>query len=141
MKEILFRGKTKNRKENEWIEGSFVTGKYLYDHTPVAFIYETDTYIDGRGCIGNYHGEEVDPETVGQFSGVMDYKDEVKIFSGDIIKDIAGDTGELFEVKYDINLAAFIFRNPINDSWDYLGYGVWEVVGNIYDDPDAWEVE
>lgn len=140
MKEILFRGKTKNRKVNEWIEGSLVRGVAGYDGSPVTFIYDLKTEVDGRGSIDNYWGEEVDPESVGQFSDVLDYKDEVKIFSGDIVKDITGDTGELFEVKYDTRLAAFIFINLIDNSWDYLGYGLWEVVGNIHDNPELLEV-
>ena len=80
MLEILFRGKQIDN--DEWVEGYYVC---LYDtkghktHRIYTGYAETD-------C-GDYYPEwfEVDPETVGRFTGLTD-KNRERIFEGDVME-------------------------------------------------------
>ena len=103
---------------------------------------------------------EVKPETVGQFTGLSD-KNCKKIFDGDILRgfdypfrDGEGKHNYYAEVVWFKNSPAFglvTHKNPksnivgISDGnceymedWETL---LWEVIGNIYDNPELLEVE
>ena len=140
MREILFRGK---RKDN----GIWRCG-YLFCIWERAYL-----------CWGTTNGVpnmvEIDPETVGQYTGLTD-KEGQKIFEGDIVK-LTDDYND-FEWK-----AVVVFGNPGGAycwGWNFLpidGYKgttdilMWvemeatgaycEVIGNIYDNPELMKGE
>ena len=77
MREILFRGRTTQGKE--WISGFYGA----YSKTP---------FIGAHNSYGTMLWFEVDPETVGQYTGLRDckrtaeYPEGQMIFEGDVIK-------------------------------------------------------
>lgn len=131
MREILFRGK---RVDNgEWTEG------YLFKQWNRTFLLWGMT-----GDIPNM--TEVIPETVGQFTGLTD-KNGKKIFEGDIVEftDIyTGENGrakivfEDFKWKYS---GCYYDGNPIVWLGIYDKSIEFEIIGNIYDNPELLEVE
>jgi uncharacterized phage protein (TIGR01671 family) len=112
-REILFRGKCPT--SGEWFFGFY--------------------FIDGFGnhCITdnkcNLH--EVDPETVGQYTGLKD-KNGVKIFEGDILN---GRHYTNIAVEWDERICSFIMFDKETE----LGYSctdgyAYEVTSNIHED-------
>ena len=131
MPEILFRGK---RIDNgEWVFGYYVC---LYDnkgnisHRIYSGYAETD-------C-GDFYPDwfEVDPKTVGLFTGLTD-KNDKKIFEEDIVKVL------------DKHLDCVIWsrgcfcmdRQLFNYEMTYQNELHMEVIGNIHDNPELLEVE
>jgi uncharacterized phage protein (TIGR01671 family) len=73
MREILFRAKRKDT--GEWVEGF-----YFESFTEIPYIMTLHDHI-----LGMTEFYEVDPATVGQFTGLLD-KNGKRIFEGDIVK-------------------------------------------------------
>ena len=153
MREILFRGKRTGIGDSIWIEGSILRGVGKYDGNPKFFIYSIDTEISPTGNIDyfdyipksnkRYPGERVIPETVGQFTGLLD-KNGKKIFEGDIVSELWSwrEKGEenYYIVRWDNGSCGF---EPFSDSLKNCGHcggGInpkeCEVIGNIHDNPD-----
>ena len=127
MCEILFRGK---RVDNgEWTYGYYCPKPY--SHFPCeATIFPSET-IDR-----DWHGERVDPDTVGKFTGLTD-RNGVKIFEGDIVK-----YGQCGKVEYNSGSAQFTlnFTNSTYEGFDKIPFCDCEVLGNIHDTPELLEV-
>ena len=115
-REISFRGKSK--RTGEWVFGN---------------LFDKDT--KGRTHIGTTVRMcfDIDPETVGQFTGMTD-KNELKIFEGDIYN--MGDDN----IRYVVVWRNCMFMGKQIGSNSYAGLDYFESdikkVGNIYDNPE-----
>lgn len=149
MRDILFRGK---RKENgEWVYGNYAVtdnnGKQQY------FIFQNKAFEF-----------EVDPETVGQYTGLTD-KNGKKIFEGDIVKTQPfSDKPYSSKAKYKRHIGVVeyrirhfknhFYRQDYEARWivTIIDYGKFtcynwneffkcEIIGNIHDNPELLEVK
>ena len=144
MREILFRGKSVN--DGEWYFGSLVIDILeAVESLPIKHYHIDEMTI---GCFPNEFqsgfSETVDPETVGQFTGLTD-KNGKKIFEGDICRNTR--TGEIVSVKWHGTMAGFVWskRKEKSHLFDFgelfRAYDKYEVIGNIHDNPELLEVE
>ena len=134
MREILFRGK---RTDNgEWVYGYYTNARYYLDKKEMHIIFEQDVEVYPHSEFAG--GEEVIPETVGQYTGLTD-KNGRKIFEGDIVKFYNGD-GEYspYEVRWqDSGFSVLMNGNPdLFDELDDFFSRRCEIIGNIYDNPE-----
>lgn len=124
MRRILFRGKNLFGK---WIEGDLIQ-YIIYGKMHIA-----------RNSWGA-GGQEVVPETVGQYTGVTDVNSN-KIFEGDIvISDYIDYEDERGVVQWDSDIAKFIITfSTFTIDFDNVYGREFEVVGNVYDNPEMME--
>lgn len=140
MREILFRGKTK--RSGVWVYGYFVNCADRYEpEDRIADIIEVNADREYVGEYSPLYAHSVDPETVGQYTGLTD-KNGTKIFEGDIVRFVHAvrEINRVFRdkpevVKWDDQLAAFITVGE-EQIWDYLCMDEYEVIGNIHDNPE-----
>ena len=120
-RDIVFRGKSKST--GEWVEGSLITNDVI-----VGKIVE---FEEDYFCTEFWY--KVDPETVGQFTGMTDKKGK-KLFEGDVYS--MGEKNILYVVIFD--KSQFIGKQVGNRSLAGLEY--WKsnigIVGNVYDNPE-----
>lgn len=131
MREILFRGKTE--QFGNWIEGSLIVGRDLESGQLEYLIAPLSAYYT--------EVKNIIPETIGQYTGLTD-KNGKKIFEGDIVKaqdDIFGSpfwNGITGKVVYE-EMAFFIEpKDPMETQWLFNECAVYEVIGNIHDNPE-----
>lgn len=120
-RQILFRGK---RKDN---------GKWVYGFYTL--------FVSNKGLKhGIYTGaeNEVDSETVGQFTGMYD-KFNNKIFEGDIVKCLSLEYGYVNKEVYYTEGKAKFGLSSCGTDYEFGEYIDVEVIGNIYDSPELLE--
>jgi uncharacterized phage protein (TIGR01671 family) len=136
-REIKFRGKVKHHDPMTNPENGWAEGYYFQDLTQG----EMRSFIFQPPC--NW---EVIPETVGQFTGLLD-KNGKEIFEGDIIRTkrygvVHGQSNtqgaDLFRVVY--KNAQFYIDNKLRHF--YLQDSKCnEVIGNVFDNPELLKTE
>lgn len=121
MRAIKFRGK---RIDNgEWHYGNFIDGTdsrtYIMDFASV----DTDAF--------SFH--EVDPATVGQFTGLHDKKGK-EIYEGDILR--SAYTQRKYAVKWSNQDSMFVAGEDYHKCLNVANWGTSFVIGNIYENSE-----
>lgn len=143
MREILFRGKRLD--DGEWVYGGYHFEHGFGEDNEKHYI----TVYETHGGFAYNAFVEVDPNTVGQFTGILD-KNFNKIFEGDVVIDTDGDLHEIVfgKIGFDSNwngLTGFAFKDDYIDYADC--YEIWfyndneelEVISNTHDNDDLYK--
>ncbi len=140
MREILFKAK---RKDNgKWVEGYFAESRGSF------------MFIDSGILYGGFEMFEVIPETVCQYSGLID-KNGKNIWENDTVKNDDGEVGIVRFGSYndtecgygDNNYGYYIewvseFGKKLKKNIAFwIESNFIEVIGNIFDNPELLEVE
>lgn len=145
MRTIKFRGKRVNN-------GEWGYGDYHRRAGGVHCIIAMEPDEQGKVC---YVVNQVDPKTVGQFTGLLD-KNGDEIYEGDVLQRIPneqysdatgipldmlrediGEGGDMVFVRYDESQARVMYYSLIdrfNSPW--LNTKYFTVIGNIHDNPE-----
>jgi len=129
-REIKFRGQRIDTKE--WVEGLVLTNKLGTYIVTEKNPHECTQY--GYIEIDEYY--RVNPETVGQYTGLND-KNGKEIYEGDIVQ---GKQKVLYNIKYHNNaycITADIMstRSKFENLWNLYSDDI-EAIGNIHDNPE-----
>jgi hypothetical protein len=125
MREILFRGKW--IANGKWLEGGF------HSRFGKAFIIGISKRL-------NIDGREVDPETVGQYTGLT--VPSGKIFEHDIVTAKFKSNGARFNftVKYSNEKGCYVFDNGCVKV-PFCDIRSVRIIGNIHDNPELLKGE
>lgn len=138
MREIKFRGFTKEKETNEWIKGSYI---YRSCESPVpefGGVYEE--HLIGHYGFNDLYTEGIDFTSLGQYTGLQD-KYGYDIYEGDIVRICDNKNGSLkveFKNQY---VGGWVLTYPMLPD---LSLGArkqedLEVVGNFYENPELWK--
>lgn len=130
MREIKFRGKRIDT--GEWVYGDLIENQGRY------YIYyaTSDTTLENEDNSIIVLAEEVDPDTVGQYTGLKD-RNGREIYEGDVVRFLDADD----KVKNEeVRFGEGGFTPVVEICWmaDIEGMFV-EVIGNIHDNPELLE--
>lgn len=133
MREIKFRGK---RIDNgEWVYGYLIGTDAIVGN---IVDWDSEYFCTEFWC-------KVDPETVGQYTGLKDSKGK-EIYEGDILRvpDLY-ETPENTETTYHVEVIEFknfsfnLGNSPLGEDYEYVS-DECEIIGNIHDNPELLEV-
>ena len=129
-RQIKFRGKD---EFGNWCYGHLVD----YDDDGME-IQGYDIYQDGNE---EWKSRAVDPDTVGQFTGLYDSVGN-EIYEGDILR-FGNSPSGICEAKWNESIAAFCIRFSFENKLGCRPLGNWvkcersiEIIGNIHDNPE-----
>lgn len=133
MRKILFRGKRNGyaeQRDRDWLEGSLLVG----DNGECEICYGTPRVRITYSVI---------PETVGQYTGLLD-KNGKRIFEHDICRNTRN--GEIVLVKWHGTMAGYVWckhgESHLSDFGElFRAYDKYEVIGNIHDNPELMRAQ
>ena len=129
-REIIFRGKRLD--SGEWVEGHLLAFKAGQINPNRSFILPFASSVSvslGAYTFGGF--VEVDPATVGQYTGLPD-KTGKKIFEGDILK-----WDEEWPGYCEVAMWDYELLDMRKNDWEQF----CEVIGNRWDNPELLEVK
>lgn len=142
MRTIKFRGK---RVDNgEWVYGHYVATPLRQSDGFIYFIYEIIKEFDGDtfDTAYNQYLREINPETVGQFTGLTDLNGK-EIYEGDILETCdpkATKSGRMYVYFQDGMFCAKVDWSdeiiPLIVYGNEIVKEFIQVIGNIHDNPE-----
>jgi uncharacterized phage protein (TIGR01671 family) len=129
MREIKFRGKRIDK--HEWVYGLLIECEYGSAITGKKSLYHID------GAEWNFDMVIIEPETIGQFTGLHD-KNGKEIYEGDLISE---DGSKPYEVVWQYHSVQWIMQyTGEGKTYRHMAYDYaqqqYEVIGNIYENPE-----
>ena len=128
MREILFRAK--RLTGGMWLEGMWLEGSLWMDNGAPKILTP-----------GNCVGYDVDPATIGQYTGIKD-RDGKRVFEGDVVQEVYGEKvyNKTFVVSMDPDRRGW-FPFACGDGCGCCETDVWTpdhalVIGNVHDNPE-----
>ena len=134
MNNYKFRGKIIG--SNVWAYGFFLEDRKI---TECKIRY----YIRVKDNDDYFFHCEVLPETVGQWTGLLD-KNGNSGFCGDLVKD---EDGTIYQIVFNAELASFCLKFSFGksccfNSFDRLNkLSAYDIIGNIHDNPELLKVK
>ena len=124
-REILFRGKRADNRE--WVYGYLIGNNVI-----VGEVVDFD-----EDYFNTEFWYKVDPETVGQFTGLTD-KNGTKVFEGAIVRSYDDSEDELTNgvVVFNADFCSFCVSMKVHEDVMLVAHWQYEMIGNIYDNPE-----
>ena len=139
MREILFRGKSKDN--GEWVQGFYVCAGGKLHYILIGKIHIVYGNVEFVKCI-------VDPSAIGQYTGLKDKRGQ-RIFEGDLVQAVLpkttaqmGFTWPIMPVVFrDGTFGLLDHRDEVTPFRSFAPRVTFEVLGNIHDNPELMKGE
>ena len=139
MREIKFRGR--DAKTGQWVYGFYVHLRDSFRKRETHRIYTglADSMPDSEGYDFSEDYEDVDPKTVGQFTGISDISGK-EVYEDDIVRYRTGEDRITREPSFEILLINYSEPHCCfqagNIYWENMRSENLEVIGNSHDNPE-----
>lgn len=142
-RDIKFRGfhRDENGKEKVFVNGEWVKGYWLYgvpcDDYIITAVKTVEYQANDDAPTSKYvefKYVNIIPETIGQYTGLKD-KNGKEILEDSFVKDYSD--GDIYKVVWQSHSATWeLISKNVRRSLALLYMGTYEVIGNIYENPE-----